>query len=388
MKLIHTSDWHLGKVVNEYSMLEDQRYFLNRLTEFIKQQQADALLIAGDLFDRSVPAAEAVELADQVLCRIVEEVGVPVLAIAGNHDSPERLAFANRLYEHSGLYVEGSVHIPLRRVELSDRHGPVVFTLLPYLEPAEARALYPDQEIKTYHDAYRAVLEDPENAPDPSKRNVLIAHGFFSYMSEDGKDYTPVLSESEVSVGGSDLVNARLFDAYDYVALGHLHAPQKLGKDTIRYAGSLLKYSVDEAYQKKSIVTVELGQKGETALSFTSFKPLRDIRVISGTVEELCVRENQEGLPLDDYVFAKLTDKQPVMDAIGKLRAVFPNIMGLSYEEYQPQRQTLLSTREIKAKSADELFRLFYRDMTGEQLNGEQQKVVLQALDKAQDELL
>ena len=386
MKIIHTSDWHLGKVVNEYSMLEDQRFFLHKLIDFLVAERADALIIAGDLFDRSVPSAEAVDLADEILCRIVKEAGIPVLAVAGNHDSPERLTFVSRLYEQSGLYVEGNIKDPVRRVDLSDQFGPVSFYLLPYLEPAGARALYPDKGIRTFDDAYRAVCEEMLQSLDTSRRNVLVAHGFFSYLREDGRDYTPVLSESEVSVGGSDLVNARLFDPFDYVALGHLHAPQKLGKDTIRYGGSLLKYSVDEASQKKSVAVIELKEKGETALSFTSLRPRRDLRVVTGTVEELCKKENQAGLSLDDYVFAKLTDKQPVLDAVGKLRTVFPNIMGLSYEEYRPEHQKLLSSREIRSQTAEELFYKFYEDMTGEPLNSRQEEIIQSAVRDAQRE--
>ncbi|MDF2567927.1 MAG: exonuclease SbcD, partial [Oscillospiraceae bacterium] len=222
VKIIHTSDWHIGKFVNEYSMLEDQRYFLNQLIDLIKEEKADALVIAGDIYDRSVPSAEAVSLVDEIFCRMIDELHIPILSIAGNHDSKERLSFVNKLFEKSGLYIEGRIDKEVKKVALKDDFGKVNFFLLPYIEPSQIRPLFPDENIKTFDDSYRALMKNISKEVDSSQRNLLIAHGFFAYLNGEEKENEPILSESEVSVGGSDLVNARHFDDFDYVALGHL----------------------------------------------------------------------------------------------------------------------------------------------------------------------
>ena len=332
MKIVHTGDWHIGKIVNEYSMIEEQKYYLDKLVELLREKEAEALIISGDIYDRSVPPAEAVELLDTILSKIILELKIPVLAIGGNHDSAERLSFGNKLLRDKGLYIEGNFNGEVKKVTLKDNDGSVNFYLLPYIDPAQARILYENPEIKTHDDMMREIVSRIYESLDIDERNILIAHGYVSYSYED-KEHRGGLevcdSERPLSIGGTDIVDGSIFEKFDYVALGHIHGPQKVGSNKIRYSGSLLKYSISEWKQKKSIPVIDINKDKNLKVELIEIKPLRDLRVIRGPIDELLNRENHQGTNLNDYVFAEITDEGEILDAISKLRAVFPNIMGL-----------------------------------------------------------
>ncbi|HIZ55160.1 MAG TPA: exonuclease SbcCD subunit D [Firmicutes bacterium] len=373
MRIVHTSDWHLGKIVSEYSMLEDQRYILHQLIQFLQDFRADVLLISGDLYDRSIPGADAVRLADEILSEIASH-HISVFLIAGNHDSPERLSFLSGLLSVEGIYIAGMPEIPVRRVTLEDSFGPVHFFLLPYLEPGDLRPLFPDR-VHTYDEAIGAVAETFLPSLQKDERNILLAHGFFSYVGKDGQPVDPaVFSASETSLGGTDLVNAARFSCFDYAAFGHLHAPQQTGFPHMRYSGSLLKYSASEAGQKKSVTCIELCEKGNCTITQHSLSPLRDLRMIQGNFSDLCRYGRESDPHPEDYIYAVLTDPAPILDGALLLKSVFPNLMGLRYEQdLFTGQENLLSAEAIRQKSQTDLFGAFYLSLTGEPLSPDQQ---------------
>lgn len=361
MRIVHTSDWHIGKMVNGVSMLEDQRCIINQIIDFLIEQKAELLIIAGDLYDRSIPSTEAVALLDDAFYRITFQAGIPIIAVSGNHDSPQRLAFASRLYESAGLYLEGVYSKSIRKITLNDDYGRINFFALPYIEPAIVRADFPDVKIHSYDDALRTVLE--YNAPniDTSERNVLVTHGFFSYLKNpDAMER----SESEISLGGSDLIDAKYLEAFDYAALGHLHRQQETGREHIRYSGSPLKYSVSESGNAKSITTVVLKEKGARSIKRFELTPVRDLRVVTGAFDELCAAEST-GKSRNDYVFARLTDDSLIPNAMDKLRHAYPNIIGMELISRQSEKDAVLSSAEVKAKDPAELFAEFYKTVKG-----------------------
>ena len=373
MRMVHTSDWHIGKIVNGFSMLPDQRYILERLTEYLAQTRPDVLLVSGDLYDRSIPPAEAVTLLDEVLFRITNELQIPVIAISGNHDSPQRLAFASRLYARSGLYLEGIYHKEVRKITLKDEFGPVNFFCLPYIEPALVRVDLPGRNLKTQDSAFRAVIEQNLGRIDRSERNVLLAHGFFSYL----KNIDAVeLSGSEVSIGGSDLIDAKTAEIFDYVALGHLHRPQNVGIGSIRYSGAPLKYSASEASGKKSVVVVQLREKGNLKTLLHELDPLHDMRVLTGSFEQLLA-----GPTTQDYIFAQVTDDSLIPNAMERLRAVYPNAMGLRMagreREYALDN---LASASLEQRSTEDLFSDFYRSIKDEDISARRRELVAEVV--------
>lgn len=385
MKIIHTGDWHIGKIVNEFSMLEDQRFLLGKLVELLEEEKPDAFIIAGDIYDRSVPPAEAVGLLDDILSKIVLELNIPVLAISGNHDSAERLSFGSKLLRNKGLYISGLFNKNIERVTLKDEYGNVNFYLIPYVDPAELRLIYNDETIRTHNDGMKFLIKEIEKDLNKEERNILITHGYVTFYSED-KDSRGRLetlpSERPLSIGGTDLIDANSLDIFNYVALGHLHGPQKVGSNRIRYSGSLLKYSVDEWRQRKSTPIINLDNEGNVDVELKELKPLRELRVIRGPLEEVTNREIQKGTDLNDYVFVELTDEGEVLDAISKIRAVFPNVMGLkmvNMENNSSNSKTAASSN-FREKSMDELFKEFYASIKGkemDELREEQLNIIL-----------
>ncbi|WP_244834948.1 exonuclease SbcCD subunit D [Clostridium sp. BJN0001] len=381
MKIIHTGDWHIGKIVNEYSMIEDQRFYLNKMIELLKNEKPDVLLIAGDIYDRSVPSSEAVELLDDVLSSIILDLKIPILAIAGNHDSPERVSFGSKMLKNKGLYIEGMPKKEVCKVTLADEYGNVNFYLVPYAEPAVVRNLYEDESIKTHDDAMRCITHNIESNMNKDERNVIVCHGYVTYHSQDVENkggLETLDSERPLSIGGSDLIDARIFNSFNYVALGHLHGPQKVGSDRIRYSGSLLKYSVDEYRQSKSIPIINMDKDGKVDVSLNKIKPLRDIRKIHGPIAELMNRDNHKGENLDDYVFAEITDEGEVFDGISKIRAVFPNVMGLKRDIKNDTESEGNSAAKgnFKEKSVKELFSEFYLAMTDKEMDEKRESVI------------
>ena len=309
LRFAHLSDLHLGKRVCEFSMLDDQRYILEQILSLLDQTPVDGVLLAGDLYDKPVPPAEAVRLLDWFLTELSQRK-LPVFAISGNHDSADRVAFGSALLADSRVYVSPVFSGAPQPICLADEHGPVDVYLLPFLKPASVRHVWPDEPIESYNDALACVLR---HCPvDPARRSVLVAHQFVAGAA--------ACESEEPSVGGLDCVDAALFDAFDYVALGHLHSPQKVGRDTLRYCGTPLKYSFSEAHQHKSATFVELGPKGEVTLSTAPLTPKHDLRELRGSYMELTDRRTYEGTAVDDYLHITLTDEQDVPDALARLR--------------------------------------------------------------------
>lgn len=373
MKIVHTGDWHIGKVVNEFSMIDDQRFYLQRIIDLLKEEKADVLIIAGDIYDRSVPPAEAVEVLDNILNEIILELNIPVLAISGNHDSPERLSFGNRLLVDKGLYIEGLFKKEIKKVTLKDEHGNVNFYLLPYVDPAKIRVAFKNDEIKTYDDGMKFLMKNLNDDINKEERNVLISHGYVVSYSEGEVEGSLETCDSErpLSIGGTELIDAKNFDVFNYVALGHLHAPQKVGSHRVRYSGSLLKYSVSEWKQKKSVSIIELNSDGEVEVRLKELPILRDLRTIRGPLEELLKRENHNGTNLEDYVFVELTDEGEILDAISKIRAVFPNVMGLKMINSTGSDgvSKTSASGNFREKSMDELFSEFYINLKGKPMD-------------------
>ena len=351
MKFIHLSDLHIGKRVNEVSMIEDQEFILSQIIEIIDSEHPDAVLIAGDVYDKSVPSAEAVTLLDDFLCRLAER-NLPVLIISGNHDSPERLAFGGRLMEGSGIHVSPVYSSNVKSVTLSDEHGAVTFWLLPFVKPVHVKRCFPDEAIESYTDAIRAAIG--HMGVDFSGRNVLLTHQFVTGAA--------TCESEEISVGGSDNVDASVFEGFDYVALGHIHGPQNIGSDHIRYCGTPLKYSFSEAGHRKSVTVVELGTKGCLNVRTVPLTPRHDLREIRGTYEELTAKSTYAGTAVDDYLHIILTDEEDVPEAMGRLRVIYPNLMKLTYDNARTRTSAVIdSVEDLHRKSPLDLLEELYQ---------------------------
>ncbi len=369
MKLIHLSDLHIGKRVNEVSMLEDQAHILNQILRLVEEEKPDAVLIAGDVYDKTVPSAEAVTLLDSFLSRLAQ-LNMPVLIISGNHDSAERLAFGGELLSGAGIYLSPVYDGTLRKVTLDDTHGPVDFWLMPFLKPGHVRRFYPEETIETYTDALRVALAHTDR--DDSRRNVLLTHQFVTGAA--------ICESEELSVGGSDNVDVTVFDGFDYVALGHIHGPQNIGSPRVRYCGTPLKYSFSEANHHKSVTLVELGEKGELTVSTLPLTPLRDMRQLRGTYEELTARKNYENTAVEDYLHITLTDEEDVHEAMARLRVIYPNLMKLTYDNARTRSSGILEAAvDVQKKSHLELFRELYEQQNNQPMS-QVQTEYLQAL--------
>lgn len=379
MKMLHLGDLHFGKAVNGFSMLEDQRYIVNQIYELIEREHIEAVLMAGDIYDRSIPGGEAVTLFDDFLTRL-RGLGTAVFVIAGNHDSAERLNFAGRLLEDERIYFACQVQESIKKVTLTDEYGALNIFMLPFIKPLSVRALYGDDTIHTFDDAVRACIAHTQI--DTKERNIIMTHHFVVAGSEK-----PDLSDSEVvlSVGGIDEVNADCFDSFDYAALGHIHRPQRIGRDTVRYAGSILKYSFSEANTDKVLTVVELKEKGNVSVQLFKLNPLRDMRKIKGslkalTSEDILSLENRE-----DYIHVTLTDKEALIEPMNSLRSVYPNVMQLSFERKEmkaAQQQSACGHTVQKQKL--ELFGDFYELVTGESLDERELAVMKEVVDEAE----
>ena len=363
MKFIHLSDLHLGKRVNECSMLEDQRYILGEILRIVDREAPDAVLIAGDVYDKSVPSAEAVALLDDFLVRLAGR-DLQVLLISGNHDSPERLAFGGRLMAERGVHIAPVYDGRVAPVTLTDEYGPVRVYLLPFVKPSHVRRCFPDREVDTYTDALAAAIG--AMGVDPALRNVLVTHQFVTGAAR--------CDSEEVSVGGTDNVDVSVFAPFDYVALGHLHGPQTVGRETVRYCGTPLKYSFSEAGQHKSVTVVELGKKGTTAVRTVPLVPLRDLVELRGTYEEVTFRGFYEGAGWQrDYVHITLTDEEDIPNAVGKLRVIYPNLMKLDYDNRRTRAGiSLEGAEEVERRSPLELLEEFYEKQNGQPMGEEQ----------------
>ena len=363
MKLVHLSDLHIGKRVNEISMIEDQEYILQQIIRIIDEEKPAAVLICGDVYDKSVPSAEAVTLFDDFLYRLAKR-DTQVLIISGNHDSPERLAFGNRLMEHAGIHISNVYDGNVQGVTLTDEHGDVHFWLLPFIKPAHVKRYFPDDGIESYTDAVRVAVE--KMGIVTTKRNVLLTHQFVTGAA--------TCESEELSVGGSDNVDASAFEGFDYVALGHIHGQQNIGGSIrIRYCGTPLKYSFSEEHHHKSVTVVELGAKGELQLQLRPLTPRHDMRTIRGTFTELTDKAFYEGTAKDDYLHVTLTDEEDVPEALGKLRVIYPNIMKLSYDNTRTRTNRIIDGAEdVQRKSPLQLFEELYEQQNNQPMSEEQ----------------
>lgn len=350
MKLIHLSDLHIGKRVNEVSMIEEQEYILAQILNIVDAEQPGAVLISGDVYDKSVPSAEAVTLFDDFLFRLAERKQ-QVFIISGNHDSAERLAFGGRLMEGKGIHLAPAYNGCVAHITLQDEHGDIHFWLLPFVKPIHVKRFYPDAGIETYTDACRVAVEQMNI--DVTERNVLLTHQFVTG--------SVTCDSEEISVGGSDNVDASVFAGFDYVALGHIHGPQNIGTERIRYCGTPLKYSFSEAGHKKSVTVVELEEKGSFRLHTVPLVPAHDLREIRGTYEEVTARSFYENTTVEDYLHITLTDEEDVPEAVARLRVIYPNLMKLSYDNTRTRSNASIDGAvDVQSKSPLELFGELY----------------------------
>lgn len=351
MKFLHLADLHLGKRVNGFSMLEDQAHILRQILAILDDEQPDGVLIAGDVYDKSVPSVEAVELLDDFLTELRAR-GVPVLLISGNHDSPERLAFGGRVMDSCGIHISPVYDGALAPVTLQDAFGPVHVWLLPFVKPAHVRHWFPDADIESYTDAMAEAVAHMDI--DTAARNVLVTHQFVTGGTCSGSE--------ELSVGGTDNVDSGVFAPFDYVALGHLHGAQHIGRETIRYAGSPLKYSFSEARQHKSVTVVTLGEKGDVQVRTVALTPLRELREIRGSYNELTARSFYEHTTYrSDYLHLILTDEQDVFDAMSRLRTIYPYLMTLDYDNARTRAAGgMFVPAGMERRTPSELFEALY----------------------------
>ena len=364
MKLIHLSDLHLGKRLNEFSLGENQEYILNQILQIVEAEQPDAVVIAGDVYDKAIPSVEAVSLFDEFLVRLAG-LHIHIFVISGNHDSPERIAFGSRLLEETGIHLSPVYGGSVESVTLEDAFGPVDFYLLPFVKPIHVRRFFPEDPTDTYTQALSTAVGHMNL--DEHRRNVLVTHQFVTGASRSDSE--------EISVGGADNVDSAVFDAFDYVALGHIHSPQHCGSEKIRYCGTPLKYSFSEAKDTKSVTVAELKEKGNLVIRTVPLKPLRELVELRGTFEELTDRHFYENTTWTrDYVHLTLTDEEDIPDAVGKLRLIYRNLMKLDYDNARTRSNAEITGAPAQdSRSPVELFADFYelqnnRPMTAEQL--------------------
>ena len=373
MKFLHLADLHLGKRVNGFSMLEDQAHILRQILAILDDEQPDGVLIAGDVYDKSVPSVEAVELLDGFLTELRAR-SVPVLLISGNHDSPERLAFGGRVMDSCGIHISPVYDGALAPVTLQDAFGPVHVWLLPFVKPAHVRRWFPDADIESYTDAVAEAVAHMDI--DTAARNVLVTHQFVTGGARSGSE--------ELSVGGTDNVDSGVFAPFDYVALGHLHGAQHIGRETIRYAGSPLKYSFSEARQHKSVTVVTLGEKGDVQVRAVALTPLRELREIRGSYDELTARSFYEHTTYrSDYLHLILTDEQDVFDAMSRLRTIYPYLMTLDYDNARTRAAGGMSVpAETERRTPLELFEALYTRQNHQPMSEVQRAYIAQLMEQ------
>ena len=374
MKFIHLSDLHLGRRVNEFSMLEDQRDILNKLLDIVREEAPDGVLLAGDIYDKPVPSAEAVSLLDDFLVRLTG-LGTRVYAISGNHDSPERMSFGGRLMEGSGVHLAPVYGGQVSPIVLTDEYGPVYLYLLPFLKPVQVRRCFPEKAVETTQDALQTAIG--AMAVDPGARNMLVAHQLVIGAER--------CESEEPSVGGTDGVDASVFAPFDYVALGHLHGPQNIGAN-LRYCGTPLKYSFSEAGQYKSVTIAELGHKGDLQIHTVPLTPRHDMREICGTFAQLTDKAYYSSTNTEDYLHIILTDEEDVPEAQGRLRVIYPNMMRLSYDNTRTRtKQVVGSAIDVKRKSPLTLFQELYELQNNKPMSEAQRTFVLELIRHIQE---
>lgn len=367
MKFIHLSDLHLGIRVNDFSMSEDQRYILDRILDITDREAPDGMIIAGDIYDKSMPPADAVAMFDDFICSIAERK-IKTFIISGNHDSAERIAFGSRIMNAGGIYFSPVYKGDIKPVVMEDEYGTVNIYMLPFVRPSAVRTFYPDDDTDSYSSAVGTAVKHM-NA-DFSQRNIIITHQFVTGA---------VRSDSEdISVGGTDNVSADIFADFDYTALGHIHKPQNIGSERIRYCGTPLKYSFSEAKQDKSVTVIELGKKGDINVRTVGLIPLRDMTELKGSYEELMKKSFYEGTGYtEDYVHITLTDENDIPDAVSKLRLVYHRLMKMDYDNARTKKQSIIEgMTSARETDPEKLFREFFESQNNVPMNDEQAALV------------
>lgn len=367
MKFFHTADWHLGKLVQGVYMTEDQRHVLDQFIGAIEQERPDAVIIAGDLYDRAVPPTDAVNLLDEVLAKIVLELKTPVFAVAGNHDSPCRLNFGSRLMKNNGIHIVGQMSANLEPVVLQDAFGPVHVHLIPYADPSQVRYSYDNPEIRSHNDAMKAITEKIASTMDQGARHIAVGHAFITPHGEPEENTSD--SERPLSIGGAEHVAAEHFNRFHYTALGHLHQAHYVLNETVRYAGSPMKYSISEEHHQKGFLIVEMDEAGAVSVEKRLLEPKRDLRTVEGFMEELLKHEVNE-----DYVFVKLLDETPILYPMEKIRSVYPNAMHVERKHFgQASKQSDSGSRREMDPMV--LFNAFYEEVKGERASEETEAI-------------
>lgn len=372
MKLFHISDLHIGIRIHEKPILEDQRYILNQILSLCISERSDALIIAGDIYDKSIPGAEAVSMFDEFLTALRDNK-IPVFAISGNHDSAERVAYASRIMAENDIFMSPVYGGHTEPVVLRDEYGEVNFYMLPFIKPQAVRRFF-DTEITSYDDAVRAAVDKMEI--DKSKRNVIIAHQFVTGAKT---------SDSDMSLGGMDNISADIFADFDYAALGHIHRPQRISSDYIRYSGTPMKYSFSECADKKAVQVAELTEKGTVKLSSLPLTPMYDMREIKGTYDELTARSFYENTNTDEYLHITLTDSEDIPYAFEKLQTIYKNILRLDYDNARTRLASGAAIAPIDEQSAEDMFASLYEKQNGEPLSEEQIKAVVKFIEETRE---
>ena len=367
MKIIHLSDLHLGKKLNDFSLYDDQEYILRKILSVIDDESPDGIIIAGDIYDKSVPSSEAVKLCDWFICSLAERK-LPVFIISGNHDSAERIAFASKILDTSGIHISPVYSGTVSPIQLYDEYGAVNFYMLPFIRPVSAKNIFPDVEITSYTDAVNAAVNAMKI--DFNERNIIITHQFVTGASS--------CDSEEHLVGGIENVDSSAFDGFDYVALGHIHNPQNIGSERIRYCGTPLKYSISEANHEKSVTVAELKEKGNLQIKTVPLKPLRDVRELTDKFDNLIAGE-----PSDDLISVILTDEDEITDAMNKLRRVYKNIMQVKYDNKRTRNTVDPSDKTASDnKSPIELFNEFYTIQNNDEMSEEKNDYIRQLIEK------
>ncbi len=374
MKFFHTADWHLGKLVQGVAMTDEQRYVLQQFTTAIAEEKPDAVIIAGDLYDRAVPPTEAVNLLDEVLETIVLKLKTPVIAVSGNHDSPGRLNFGSRMMKSNGFHIMGQLTKDIEPVVLQDEHGEVHFHLIPYTDPSQVRHILEDSEIRTHDDAMKKMVAHIEATIDSTKRHVFVGHAFVTPHGEQEENTSD--SERPLSIGGAEYVSASHFKNFHYTALGHLHQAHYVLNETIRYSGSPLKYSISEEHHKKGFQIVHMDELGNVTVEKRFLSPNRNIRTVEGKMEDILLHEMNE-----DYVFVNLLDDTPILFPMEKVRSVYPNAMHVERKVFSASKGQGEHALESRHKMDDlALFNAFYEEVKGVQASEETETIFKEVL--------
>lgn len=363
MKILHTADWHLGRIFYETYLTDDQAYCIEQIVSFAVENRPDVILITGDIYDRAVPPPEAIRLLDDTLHRIITDVQCKIIIIAGNHDSPERLAFGSRIFSSQGIYIYGNIEKHTDPLILEDNSGPVYFYPLPYAEPPKIRSIFQDDSIRSHHNAFAALTSSILQNHPSSARSVLCAH-----LSVLGGDISA--SERPLSIGGTETIGAELLDQFTFTALGHLHRAQSIGKSA-HYCGSLMKYSFSEVTHSKSFSMIEIDNLGKVHIEHIPLTPKHDLKILEGTLEDI-VSGKYGCSNKHDYYMISLTNKEPQLDAIGKLRSIYPNVLHIERPELFKMQSSSSTIMDHRKLSECDLFKIFYQQTTGEHMNSGQ----------------